>query len=693
MAAIARRRAGVLLLLSLIVLGSLPLRALDVESSLRPSLLLPTGAASELFDPGGGIHIFGGIKLGGILAPGLDVGLTVIPLRGAGSSALLATTGLGLKASFFPLARLRLDMGLSGGAGFLSWKPPEGSLSAADGRALALGACLSGGFGLGYRLSPAFSLALDLRYDTMLELYSGISLGLGLELSLGGAAGARGLDLQESQEEPILPFKYWSYGTDALGTVTIVNRESAEIRDVKVGLSVPGYESGPVVAATKAMLPRGASFEAPLLAAFDENVLNLTEATRIQAVLTVGYRLLDSPRETKKTVALRFENRNALPWQDDREAAAFASPQDPAVLDLSKYVAGLVRGRSKAEIPASVTFAAGFFEAMRLSGMVWDPDSAHPFLNRREQEGADYLQYPYQTIAYRGGDTDDLAVLYAALLESVGTRAALIFLPEEVLVAFSVGSDEAAVRTQFSSLGDLLVHEGEFWAPLKVARVRDGFLRAWQEGAVAWKAALAAGRPPEPFTLAAAWKLYPPIGIPGVEARAQKPAEESLLRAFDNAMKLLVAREIAPKAKALQDEMGGGGTGRQRNSLGILYARFGMFPEARAEFEKAAALGYRSAILNLGNILFLLGDFKGAAARYQEILSRNPQDKAALIGLARAKYELDAFSEADDLFSLVRSLDPAFADRYAYLAARTDPTARAAAADSGSAPLPWSEGE
>ena len=39
----------------------------------------------------------------------------------------------------------------------------------------------------------------------------------------------------------------------------------------------------------------------------------------------------------------------------------------------------------------------------------------------------------------------------------------------------------------------------------------------------------------------------------------------------------------------------------------------------------------------------------------------------ALIGLARARYELDAYDEADRLYSQVKALDPALASQYAYL--------------------------
>ena len=138
-----------------------------------------------------------------------------------------------------------------------------------------------------------------------------------------------------------------------------------------------------------------------------------------------------------------------------------------------------------------------------------------------------------------------------------------------------------------------------------------------------------------------------------------------------------------------------GGTGKQRNALGVLYARYGLLAEAKAEFQQAFDKGFVSALVNMGNVAFLQKDFEAAAAIFEKALSLLPENKAALIGLARARYELDAYAEADELFGRVRTIDPALAERYAYLSSKVDVSttrASSAAADRGGA-MSWSEGD
>lgn len=79
----------------------------------------------------------------------------------------------------------------------------------------------------------------------------------------------------------------------------------------------------------------------------------------------------------------------------------------------------------------------GLFESLRLVGLKYSPDPSTPYAAyHKDLAKVDYLQYPYQTLSYKGGDSDDLAVLYAAILESVDVPSALIPLDDEMLVAF-----------------------------------------------------------------------------------------------------------------------------------------------------------------------------------------------------------------------------------------------------------------
>jgi tetratricopeptide (TPR) repeat protein len=338
----------------------------------------------------------------------------------------------------------------------------------------------------------------------------------------------------------------------------------------------------------------------------------------------------------------------------------------------------------------------GIFEGLRLYGVVWAPDPSIPYTAARNDiSKLAYIQYPYQTLSYKSGDSDAIALLVAEALESIAVPAAIAAFPEDVVVAFPLDMGEAQARTTFGQLGNFVFDSGKVWVPLRAAMIRDGFLRAWQAGAELWNAQPQGSIPPL-IQVEEAWKEYMPIALADVDFKPVKPAENAVNLAFENVLGRFVTTEVEPRAKRILAAMDGEGTGKQRNGLGIVYAQYGLYAKAKVEFEKAAVMGYAPALVNLANVAFLLKDYEEAADNFEKALASQPENKSALIGLSRARYELDAYAEADELFARVRAIDPALADRYAYLSSKVEVgqalRASSAAADRGGG-MTWDQEE
>jgi hypothetical protein len=672
----------------LAALAALPAGAIDVAFRATPSVSLPLLSSAGLFTPGAGVLVAADLEVNGLLAPFVEVGLSAQPAMRTGSSLQLTRAGAGLNVLWFPAARLKVRAGGGGGV----YAGTYGELGTTN-------FYWKAGAELGYRFSPGFTLCAGGQLEQYLyqggSHYTGLAVGLTADVNLSLFSNrSTGLAVKGWQGEPVFPVLYTTYEATPVGRVTITNTEQAEIRDVEVSFQAGGYTSARKPCARIALIGRGASVEAPLYASFSEQVLTLSENTKVQGELLVTYRLLGSRREARKEVAVRFANRNAATWQDPRLAAAFVSPNDPAVLEHSKYIAGLVRDKLRSGIDANLQYGMGFFEGLRLSGIAFAPDPTTPYVQYHASAGSiDYLQYPYQTLAYRSGDCDDLAILYAASLESVGIRTAFIPFADDFCVAFllSMGGSEAASAFVDPSL--VIVRGNGAWVPVQVSRLREGFLAAWQGGAALCGGA--EGGPAGMFTLEEAWREFRPIGVPGVEPRVPKPSEEQVSVAFDNAIARFIAREIGPRAEKLLSRMAGGrGTARQHNTLGMLYARYDRLEEARVQFEAAAAGNYVPALCNLGNVAFLQKNYEEAVVHFEKAVRLQPDAKAALLGLARASYELDLFAQSDALFSAVRQMDPELADRYAYLSTQAVGSASRASAAADRRDVLWSdEGE
>ena len=683
------RRTGFLVAF-LAVVGIRGGNALDLSLHVVPDALLPL---STSYSTGGGLSLAMNAEVLDFLSPFVEAGLQIAPINKSTSRFVALNGGLGIGAFAYPTSRLKLSLGLSGGV-------YNGYFDLASRRDLYW----KGSIDAGYRLSPGISLLFDASwwnyyqtetpFESFSPLLSTISAGVAVDINLG-VLGTRssGFRFEESAPAPVFPVEYLSYAKTPLATVKITNAEQAEIRNVKVTFSLGGYTSEDAPCATISYLGRGSSVEVPLYAVFNNTVLGLTDSTKMQGTLRIDYELLGSPQTRTRSETISFLHRNALTWQDPAILGAFVSQNDPAVLDLSKYVAGLVRDRIRPDLDKKLQFGMGLFESLRLVGLKYSPDPSTPYAAfHKDAAKVDYLQYPYQTLSYKGGDSDDLSVLYAAILESVDVPSALIPLDGEMLVAFCLDMNESKARSSFLNANDLIFVDGTVWLPVEVSRIREGFISAWQGGAATWRAAQGAGKA-DFLATAKIWERHPPIGLTGIDFRALKPEADQVTLAFENAMGRFIAKEAEPRAKQLLAEMGKAGTGKQYNSLGILYARYGLLDKAREAFQKSIDLGYAPAYTNIANVDFLLKDYEAAIVNYEAALKLQPDNRTALLGLARAKYEVDAYADADALYGKVMQLDPALAARYAYLSSKVDSTttrASSAAADRGGATA-WDE--
>ena len=118
---------------------------------------------------------------------------------------------------------------------------------------------------------------------------------------------------------------------------------------------------------------------------------------------------------------------------------------------------------------------------------------------------------------------------------------------------------------------------------------------------------------------------------------------------------------------------------RARNKLGTLYARYGLYEKAAAEFEKVVEQrDFFPALVNLGNIYYLDGDLEGALETYKRAAAIRPDNANLQLGIARVNHDLEQYEKTATAFSMVKQLDPALAERFSYLDLQGEASSRAA---------------
>jgi hypothetical protein len=521
----------------LLVMHTLPVFAQnEFGFRLMPQFTGPAGV--ENFEPGFGASAFldwGFLQLPRSTGLGLSLGGGFSQLGTSdGSKFSLYEWALGPFFRWRVMDRLTLRGDISAGVYNYRWNDDSNSRIR-----------LGGVFSAYFHVLPSVSLFASGGYTHYAfsenRPLNTINAGLGLSLNLGELlrprARVRG---EKTKQGRVFPVSYAWYEKNSIATVKICNDEPNAITDISLTFFLERYmKAGTVFAVLPRLLP-GESVEVPVTALFNESMLDLTENTDSNANVLIDYRSLGAKRQASFPVQMPVYHRNAFAWDDDRRAASFVSARDPAASLFAKYTASAVK-RYMAANPGkfgnasgNVLLAAALFETLNLYGINYVVDPASSYVEMAEDASAlDSLNYPYQTLMYRGGDCDDLSILFCSLLEVLGIETAFITIPGHIYCAFDIGTPEEGKEDK----GDgwraegLIVHESRYWMPVELTVPGEGFTEAWRIGVREWRNA---GDDARMYPMRESWNLYQPVSVPGAGDRLPSmPDEGEILRRFE----------------------------------------------------------------------------------------------------------------------------------------------------------------
>ncbi|RPH95452.1 MAG: transglutaminase domain-containing protein, partial [Calditrichaeota bacterium] len=187
-------------------------------------------------------------------------------------------------------------------------------------------------------------------------------------------------------------------------------------------------------------------------------------------------------------VPIVIHSRNA--WNGDMMMLpSFLTPEVEQVRDFVRHVAlDLVE-----ETPGMETFsrAKAIFDSLAARKIRYLPDPNIPFYRD------DRVQFAEETLDAGSGDCDDLAVLYASLLESLGIHTAFVEVrdPEKELAHVYLLFNSALTSESGYLISEnekrYILREGpsgkmNIWIPVETTLLESGFAVAWNEAALAY---------------------------------------------------------------------------------------------------------------------------------------------------------------------------------------------------------------
>ena len=521
-----------IVLIALTVLFSVRLFAFDFSVKLLPGYEIAT---EKLFNDAGGFSIGLGVDISPVSLRGRDK----LYITGQFTSTNFPTDAFGLQSlvdgefglgySLRIMDRFGVTPELYAGLWNYLGSDSLGSSSVS-------GIVFGGRLYADYYMSPALTLSVFGGYKSFYTkpqpFINDIQIGVGLKYSLSRGLFAKDyIQIEDSYVEPLFPVFYSHYSDNPFGTITFVNNEDNDITDVTVSVFIESYMSNPYPVTTIPVITRGEVFDVEVLAFLNENILGLLQPKSSDFDVIVEYSSLGKRQTVTHNLPITVLSRNSMNWEDDRRAAAFVSGKDATAERFARRVKAIVKNELKSGVPANIQYAAALFGALKAFGINYVVDPSSAFTDNVGTAAVDFLQFPYQTLTYHGGDCDDLTILNCSLLEAIGIDTAFITVPGHIYMAFDSGLSLEEGRSKLGK-GYYIEAYGKIWCPLEITLSQDTFGLAWTYGAREWKKA---GDDALLIPLSDAWEAYLPISVPGSDTSIDVPSNEEIIKYFKEA--------------------------------------------------------------------------------------------------------------------------------------------------------------
>ncbi len=655
---------------------------------------MPLGSSSDLFKFGGAIDANTSYIPERTLLPGIGAGARValLPVETSGYIRVLA--GYGGPAVKVPVTQ-QLALLAQGSAGYYLWNTMDWSGENNNGGDLMLRGSLTALI----RLNDRFSLGAGPSYDYYFNLYNGIGIDIYLDVGFPVQKQekavrtrkeepgiellkqkGKGIIVEETVINPIFPVLYKYYDTMPIGSLNLINTDKTPAENISIQFFVERYMDNPMAISENFSLNPGEERQVDLFGLFTEDLMEITEGTKASARITISYLMDDTPSSIELNPVVEFYNRNALSWDDDRKIASFITAKDPEILGFAKNVMSWIQAIKNPAVDDNFQKGLALFEAVKAYGIRYEIDPSTPFTEYSEDvTSIDFLQFPRQTLLYTNGDCDDLSALYTALLEAIGVETAVITVPGHIYAAFALEMTPDEARKSFSQPDNLIFQADKVWIPVEITMFQETFDSAWNTGAKEWREHNSR-KQARIYPTREAWRSYQPVGFREGSSNLLLPDRSEVETAFLNSIQRHVEREIYPQAARIQQRIASSETPyKQENSLAVLYARYGLYDKALKIFDSIAAEhSYPPALINAGNIYFVLKNYVTALDFYNRALLINGNNKSALLASARCNHELENYGIVKSSYAALKTLDPDLAMRFAYLDLRGEESQRAA---------------
>lgn len=551
-----------------------------------------------------------------------------------------------------------------------------------------------GGASARLALNPSYGVSVSVvpsvRYTLglgPLDSFDGLTFGVGFGVSYrfgedpdSAQAVIRSLQFSGTVLPPAFAAMQSYYTKEPVGVVTITNGEKYPLRNLEISFMQAGFMDSPTPVFSLPELAPGASADVPVLAGFNNQVFLTQGVTPLNGELIANYSVGSRHVEQRQSVTYELHDKNALTWDDDRKAAAFITPQDSAIKNYASFIRQSAKDDINPYLSSNLQFAMQLYSALANLGIIYQVDPVQPFTSMQEEVMVvDSISLPRETLVRKTGDCDDLTVLFASILQTVGIESALVTTPGHIYCAFDTGVAAADYSTVHPVREMSIVLDGTLWVPVEITLIgRGSFMEAWETGSREYRNYETAVEKRGFYPVAAARNIYRPVVLRETDLGLQYGAGDPVRQAFNEEMKRLAEQILKPYREKAERA----GNPKAWNSFGVMAAKLGFISQARDGFNKALRLdrNFVGSKINLGSLAYLEKDYAEAVRAFEDARSLLESRQAAqslrtsvTLNLSKAYYALEIYEKAEALYREAYALDPEASNKMSYLASSGNP--------------------
>jgi len=441
-----------------------------------------------------------------------------------------------------------------------------------------------------------------------------------------------GLEITGFTAGNIFPSQALHYVKHPIGTATVKNTGTAEIKNITAKISTAGFMRESSEQTIQSLRP-GEEKPIAVFALLDaEKLAALTKETPSQIRIDLTFETGGEEYTRSIVKPLLMLSRHAIAWSRPASVAAFVTPANDAVNSFTRSILADVR-HDAVLLPSS---SVNMMNAVK----VWGGLQAMAFAYAGDawtaagKDVLDEVRFPQETLSMRTGDCDDTSVLLASCLESVGVPTAIAVTSDHVIVLFDTGVRAKNAATSSTDADAYVVRGGTVWIPLETTMMNGSFLAAWKQGVKLNLAAAKASKRLDIVDIHQAWQQYPPVDLASdVQPAVVPPAADvnELVGADIRAITQEQTAGIEAEVASLRAK----GTEAAANRAAMLLSVARKYDDALGLLKQYVS---SVSLNNLGNIYFLTGDSLNAAKSYQAAMKADHNDAGIVLNVGVLKY-------------------------------------------------------